>query len=133
MQRAEEKRMEEKMFAERQAKRKLLAMPIIGGVTLLLLFLLIGGIAWITLGVKNGLALGRASLILALFAPTCAILFSIIAGIFNLGTIGPCAYGLFLAGELPAFVMGVMSRKTSAGKAAWIVATALVVLSLLAG
>ena len=132
MQRAEEKRMEEKMLAERQAKRKLLAMPIIGGVTLLLLFLLIGGIAWITLGVKNGLALGRIALTLALFVPMCAILFSIIAGIFNLGTIGPCAYGLFLAGELPAFVMGVMSRKTSAGKAAWIVATALVVLSLLA-
>jgi hypothetical protein len=82
-------------------------------------------VLWLMRHLDNSASIGKAGVLLALAGPFAGIL----SGKFAFQST-PSGYGLFLACEITALVLGILARKTAFGRAAWISALILMVLSL---
>jgi thiol-disulfide isomerase/thioredoxin len=101
------------------------------GIPLLVLGLLAlgSGVVWSLQGKERESAMPRVALALALGGPLLGV--CVAMGLSLLGINGAMfGYGAFLACELPALVLGWLSRQVSWGKTAIIAAAALMVFSL---
>jgi hypothetical protein len=117
----------------RMASRRMASLASLAAIPALLLIGLSGLVAgglWIGFGVKSGAALGRGALVLALAGIWLGLLVGLALHLFNMRG-GLFGYGLFLACEMGAFVLGWLARRETPGKAALIVAAVLMLGSLL--
>jgi hypothetical protein len=94
------------------------------------LLMLAGGGFWIWRGAVGGVALGRAAVALAAGGVLVGILFSLGFKLLHIHGV-PYGYGIFLACELAASVLGIVSWRCRPGKLAAILAPVLALASLL--
>jgi hypothetical protein len=117
----------------RMASRSAASLASLAAIPALLLIGLAGLVAgglWMGFGVKSGAALGRGALVLALAGIWLGLLAGLALHLFNMRG-GLFGYGLFLACEMGAFVLGWLARRATPGKAAFIVAAVLMLGCLL--
>jgi len=87
------------------------------------------GLWWLYAGARTGKALERLALLLAVGGPLFALLIALVLSRF--GIVGGLLFlPAFLAFEIPAFCLGLLSRATGPGKAAMIVSVTFMVVSL---